>query len=51
MLCVVPQVESLSSWGWTPLHYAAYRNQIEMTKLLLSHNAGISTADSEVSAT
>jgi ankyrin repeat protein len=31
--------------GWTPLHCAAYHNDINMAELLLSHNAHVDTTD------
>lgn len=43
------QEEALNSWGWTPLHYAAWHNKIQMVKLLLSHGASIDAKDSEAS--
>ncbi len=46
--CTV-QEEAFDSWGWTPLHYAAWHNKIQMVKLLLSHGASVDAKDSEAS--
>jgi len=43
------QEEALDSWGWTPLHYAAWHNKIQMVELLLSHGASVDATDSEAS--
>ncbi len=35
------QEETLSSWGWTLLYFAAWHNKIQMVELLLSHGASV----------
>ena len=43
------QERGLNSWGWTPLHYAAWHNKIQVVELLLSHGASVDVKDSEAS--
>ena len=45
---MVPQDETLHSWGWTPLHHVVWNDHIDMAKLLLAHGADVDAADSEV---
>ena len=34
-------------WGWTPLHYAAYYNQIDAVKFLIEKGANVHIADEQ----
>ena len=45
---MVPQDETLHSWGWTALHHAVWNDHTVIVKLLLAHGADVDAADSEV---
>ena len=47
LISAAMQAKALSRRGWTPLHYAAWHNKIQMVKLLLSHGALVDVKDSE----
>ena len=42
------QDDTWVSEGWTPLHYAAWVDDIDMAELLLSHGANVDAADDAV---
>ena len=46
---VLQKEEEDGSWGWTPLHWAALHNQVEVVQLLLSHGADIDAVDCKAS--
>jgi len=49
LIGVAMQAKALSRRGWTPSHYAAWHNKIQMVELLLSHGALVDVKDSEAS--
>ncbi|KAJ7299080.1 hypothetical protein O6H91_10G055500 [Diphasiastrum complanatum] len=41
------RVDTADQFGWTPLHYAAFKGHVEVVKELLEHGANIESGDEE----
>jgi ankyrin repeat protein len=40
-------VNAKDTYGWTPLHWAAYKGYLEVAKVLLAHSADVNAKDKD----